>query len=83
LLDNLSFSADFRETLERILERHRIRTIFKPIIKLSAVLALGKDSVPASKRRGVVYEILWIQIHWRNETKPEYSTERTPQRHLT
>jgi len=43
--------------LKRILERHRIRTIFKPIIKLSTVLASGKDPVPASKRRAVVYEI--------------------------
>jgi len=53
----LPYSADLGETLKRILERHRIRTIFKPIIKLSTVLASGKDAVPASKRRGVVYEI--------------------------
>jgi len=34
-----------------------IQTIFKPIIKLSTVLSSGKDTVPARKRRGVVYEI--------------------------
>ena len=53
----LPYSEDLGETLKRILGRHRIRTIFKPIIKLSTVLASGKDVVPASKRRGVVYEI--------------------------
>jgi len=53
----LPYSADLGETLKRILKRHRIRTIFKPIIKLSTVLASGKDAVPASKRRGVFYEI--------------------------
>jgi len=42
------------ETLKRILERHRIQTFFKPIIKLSTILASGKAAVPASKRRGVV-----------------------------
>ena len=51
----LPYSADLGETLKRILERHRIRTIFKPIIKLSTFLASGKDAVPASKCRGVVY----------------------------
>ena len=53
----LPYSADLGETLKRILEGHRIRTIFKPIIKLSTVLASRKDVVPASKRRGVVNEI--------------------------
>ena len=47
--------------MKRILERHRIQTLFKPIIKLcsllSTILASGKDAVPASKRRGVVYKI--------------------------
>jgi len=53
----LPYSADLGETLKRILEKHRVRTIFKPIIKLSTVLASGKDAVPTNKRRGVVYEI--------------------------
>jgi len=53
----LPYSADLGETLKSILERHRIRTIFKPVIKLSTTLALGKDAVPANKRRDVVYEI--------------------------
>ena len=53
----LPYSADLGETLKRILERHRIRTIFKPIIKPSTVLASDKDAVPASERRGLVYEI--------------------------
>jgi len=42
---------------KRILEKHRIWAIFKLIIKLCTVLASGKDAFPASKRRGVVYEI--------------------------
>jgi len=50
----LPYSADLGETLKRILERHRIQTFFKPIIKLSTILASGKAAVPASKRRGVV-----------------------------
>ena len=33
----LPYSADLGETLKRILERHRIQTYFKPIIKLSTV----------------------------------------------
>jgi len=45
------------ETLKRILERHCIRNIFKPAVKLSTVLSSSKDTVPASKRRGGVYEI--------------------------
>jgi len=53
----LPYSTDLGETLKRILERHRIQTIFKAIFKLSTVRASGKDAVPASKRRGVVYEI--------------------------
>ena len=51
-----NFVLHSRDFKKRILERHRIRTIFKPIIKLNMVLASGKDAVPASKRRGVVYE---------------------------
>ena len=53
----LPCSADLGETLKRILERHHIRTIFKPIIKLSTILTSGIDAVPVSKRRDVVYEI--------------------------
>ena len=46
----LPYSADLGETLKRILERHRIRTFFKPMIKLSTILASGKDAVPASSQ---------------------------------
>jgi len=53
----LPYSAGLGETLKRILQRHRIQTFFKPIIKLSTILASGKYAVPASKLRGVVYEI--------------------------
>jgi len=72
----LPYSADLGETLKRILERYRIRTIFKPIIKLSTVLASGKDAVPASKRRGVVYEIPCVSCEHRyiGETKRILST---------
>jgi len=77
----LLYTPDLGETLKRILERHRIQTL----IKLSTVLSSGNDTVPASKRRGVLYMKfhveLWTQIHGRNETK--HSTERTPQGHLT
>jgi len=72
----LPYSADLGETLKRILERHRIRTIFKPIIKLSTVLASGRDAVPASKRRGVVYEITCgnCEHRYTGETKRSLST---------
>jgi len=72
----LPYTADLGETLKRILERHRIRTIFKPTIKLSTVLASGKDAVPASKRRGVVYEIPCGSCEHRyiGETKRSLST---------
>ena len=71
----LPYSADLGETLKRIRERHRIRTIFKPIIKLSTVIASGKDAVPASKRRGV-YEIPCGSCEHRyiGETKRSLST---------
>jgi len=39
------------------MERHLIRTILKAIIKLNTILTSGKDTVPDSKRRCVVYEI--------------------------
>jgi len=42
----LPCTADLGETLKRILERHRIRIIFKPIIKLTIVLSLGKIPYP-------------------------------------
>jgi len=72
----LPYSADVGETLKRILERHQIRTIFKPIIKLSTVLASGKDAVPDGKRRGVVYEIPCGSCEHRyiGETKRSLST---------
>jgi len=72
----LPHSADLGETLKQILERHRIRTIFKPIIKLCIVLASGKDTVPACKRRGVVYEIPCGSCEHRyiGETKRSLST---------
>ena len=72
----LPYSADLGETLKRILEKHRIRTIFKPIIKLSTVQASGKDAIPASKRRGVVYEIQCGNCEHRyiGETKRSLST---------
>jgi len=38
----LPYSADLEETLKWILERHHIQAFFKPIIKLSTVLASGK-----------------------------------------
>jgi len=62
--------------LKWILERHRIGTIFKPIIKLSTVLASGKDVVPAYKRRGVIYEIPCGNCERRyiGETKRSLST---------
>ena len=53
----LPYSVDLGETLKRILERHRVRTIFKTIIKLSTVLASEKGAVPARKRWDIVYEI--------------------------
>ena len=53
----LPYSADLGETSKGILERHWIRTIFKPIIKLSTVPASRNDAVPASKCRGIIYEI--------------------------
>jgi len=70
------YSADLGETLKRILERHRVRTISKPIVKLSTVLASGKDAVPATKRRGVVCEIpSWSCEHrYIGETKRSLST---------
>jgi len=46
----LPYTVELGETLKRILERHRIWTIFKPLIKLSTVLPSGKDTIPASKR---------------------------------
>jgi len=52
------YSADLGETLKQNLERHRIQTFFKPIIKLSQILASGKDAAPASKRRGVFMKFL-------------------------
>jgi len=72
----LPYSADLGETLKRILERHRIRTIFKLRMKLSNVLVSGKDDVPASKRRGVVYEIPCGNCERRyiGETKRSLST---------
>ena len=72
----LPYSADLGETLKRILEKHRIRTIFKPIIKLCTVVAAGKDAVPANKRRGVVYEIPCGNCEHRyiGETKRSLST---------
>jgi len=45
---NFPCTVDFGETLKRILEKHLMRTIFKPIIKLSTVLSSGKDTVPAT-----------------------------------
>ena len=62
--------------MKRILERHRIQTIFKPIIKLSTVLTSGKDAIPASKRQGVVYEIPCRSCEHRyiGETKRRLST---------
>ena len=55
---------------------YRIRTIFKPITKLSTVLASGKDAVPARKRRGVAYEIPCGSCEHRyiGETKRSLST---------
>ena len=72
----LPYSADLRETLKRILERHRIQTFFTPIIKPSTILASGKDADPASKRRGVVYEIPCESCEHRyiGETKRSLST---------
>jgi len=72
----LPCSADLGKTLKRILERHRIQTFFKPIIKLNTILASGKDAVPASKRRDVVYEIPCGSCEHRyiGETKRSLST---------
>jgi len=72
----LPYAADLGETLKRILERHRIQTFFKPVIKLSTILASGKDAVPARKRRGVVYEIPCGSCEHRyiGETKRSLST---------
>jgi len=72
----LPYSADLGETLKRILESHRIQTFFKPIIKPSTTLASGKDAVPASKRRDVVYEIPCGSCEHRyiGETKRSLST---------
>ena len=53
----LPYTADLREIVKRILEKHRMRTIFKPIIILRTVLSSGKNTVPAGKLRGVVCEI--------------------------
>jgi len=50
-------TANLGETLKQILERHHTQTIFKPIFKLSTVLSSGKDTIPASKCQGVIYEI--------------------------
>jgi len=72
----LPYSANLGETLKRILERHRIQTIFKLIIKLNTVQASGKDAAPASKRRGVVDEIPCGNCEHRyiGETKRSLST---------
>ena len=72
----LLYSEDLGETLKWILERHRIQTFFKPIIKLSTILASWKDAVPASKRQGVVYEIPCGSCEHRHigETKWSLST---------
>ena len=72
----LPHTTDFEVTLKRILERHRIQTIFKPITKLSTVLSSGKAIVPAGIRQGVVYEIPCgncEQKYW-GETKRSLST---------
>ena len=73
----LPYSADLGETLKQILEWYRIRTIFKPTIKLSTVLASGKDAVLVSNRRGVVYEIPRGNFEYRyfGETKRSLSTQ--------
>ena len=62
--------------MKRILKRHRIQTFFKPIIKLSTILASGKDADSVSKRRGVVYEIPCESCEHRyiGETKRSLST---------
>jgi len=73
----LPYTADLGKILKRILGRHRIRTTFKPVIKLSMVLAPGKDAVPASKPRGVVYETPCgnCQHRYIGETKRSLSTK--------
>jgi len=73
----LPYIADLGKILKRILGRHRIRTTFKPIIKLSIFLASGKDAVPASKPRGVVYEVPCRNCEHRyiEETKRSLSTK--------
>jgi len=45
----LPYTTDLGGSLKRLLEKHRKRTIFKPAIKPSTVLSLGKDIVPASR----------------------------------
>jgi len=41
----LPYTIDLGETLKRILEKHRIRTIFNPTIKPSTILSSEKDIV--------------------------------------
>jgi len=53
----LPCTAGSGESLKRILEKHRKRTILKPTIKPSTILSSGKDIVPVSKCQGVVCEI--------------------------
>jgi len=53
----LQYKTDLGETLTRILENDLIRIVFKPTIKLNAILYSRKDTVPSSKCRVTVYEI--------------------------
>jgi len=57
----LPCTTDLGESLKRILEKHRKRTVFKPTIKPSTILSSGKDTVSTSKCRGVVCEIPCVE----------------------
>ncbi|KXJ21627.1 hypothetical protein AC249_AIPGENE18003 [Exaiptasia diaphana] len=45
------------ERVQRILQHHNIKTTLKPVKSLRQILSKPKDTIPMSKRTGVVYNI--------------------------
>ena len=53
----LPYVKGVSERVQRILQQHNIKTTLKPVKSLRQILSRPKDTIPISKRTGVVYNI--------------------------